>query len=150
MKKIVFVVVASLMAVVSRAAIVENLSCEYVTTPMGIDCPQPLLSWQMKSSSRDASQRAWQVMVASSKELLEADSPDLWDSGRRDGKEIMVTYGGKELQSFSRCYWKVRIWDEKGKVSRWSTTAQWAMGALEARFAVAERVAAAQDVGKSP
>lgn len=132
MKKIVFVVVASLMAVVSRAAIVENLSCEYATTPMGIDCPQPLLSWQMKSSSRDASQRAWQVMVASSKELLEADSPDLWDSGRRDGKEIMVTYGGKELQSFSRCYWKVRIWDEKGKVSRWSTTAQWAMGALDA------------------
>lgn len=71
-------------------------------------------------------------MVASSKELLEADTPDLWDSGRRNGSEIMAEYGGKELQPFSRCYWKVRIWDEKGKAARWSKTAQWAMGAIDA------------------
>ncbi|MGM9759054.1 MAG: family 78 glycoside hydrolase catalytic domain [Parabacteroides sp.] len=124
---------ASILTVMSAyAAIADNLRCEYMTSPLGIDNRRPLLSWQMNSQTRDAAQSGWQVMVASSRELLEAGTPDLWDSGRRDGRDIRVEYDGKELQPFSRCYWKVRIWDEKGNVSRWSKTAQWAMGALDA------------------
>ena len=147
MRKILLTIVASMaMATGAQAAVVDNLRCEYATTPLGIDCPHPLLSWQMKSDERNAAQSAWQVMVASSKELLDADSPDLWDSGRRTGRAVTTEYDGKALQSFSRCYWKVRIWDEKGKASRWSTTAQWAMGALNAAdWAPARWIAAKPD-----
>lgn len=119
-------------AISAYAATADNLRCEYLTSPLGIDTPNPRLSWMMNSSARNAAQSAWQVMVASSPELLAADTPDLWDSGRRNGPEIAVEYGGKALKSFSRCFWKVRIWDEKGKPSRWSKPAEWAMGAIDA------------------
>jgi hypothetical protein len=35
------------------------------------------------------------------------------------------------LQSRQQCFWKVRIWDQTGKVSSWSNPAQWSMGLME-------------------
>ena len=132
MKRILAVLACIVTAVCADAAVAVNLRCEYLTSPLGIDNAHPLLSWQMKSNSRNAMQTAWQVMVASTPELLASDKPDLWDSGRREGSGIAVEYAGERLESFSRCYWKVRIWDEKGKASAWSRTAEWAMGAISA------------------
>ena len=132
MKRILAVLACIVTAVCADAAVAVNLRCEYLTSPLGIDNAHPLLSWQMKSNSRNAMQTAWQVMAASTPELLASDKPDLWDSGRREGSGIAVEYAGERLESFSRCYWKVRIWDEKGKASAWSRTAEWAMGAISA------------------
>src|SRR5665648_1296228 len=35
------------------------------------------------------------------------------------------------LKSMQRVYWQVRIWDNKNKVSGWSTPAFWEMGIIE-------------------
>ncbi|MGN1256563.1 MAG: family 78 glycoside hydrolase catalytic domain [Bacteroidaceae bacterium] len=131
MRKILLILAGIISALSADAAVAYNLQCEYLTTPQSIDVRHPQLSWMMKSNHRNASQTAWQVMVASNRKLLESDTPDLWDSGRRDGREIMVKYEGKDLQSFHGYYWKVRIWDEQGKVSQWSKISQWFMGALD-------------------
>ncbi|MGN1214795.1 MAG: family 78 glycoside hydrolase catalytic domain [Candidatus Cryptobacteroides sp.] len=132
MKKILASLAFILASIAANAAVAVNLRCEYLTSPLSIDNPHPMLSWMMESKTPDAYQTAWQVMVASSPELLKADKADLWDSGRREGSGIAVEYAGKGLEPFSRCYWKVRIWDEKGKASAWSRTAEWAMGAISA------------------
>ena len=39
---------------------------------------------------------------------------------------------GKPLASHESCWWKVRVWDQDGKVSAWSTPARWTMGLLDA------------------
>jgi alpha-L-rhamnosidase len=51
---------------------VRDLRCENTTTPRGVKAPHPQLSWV-----NPASQRAYQILVASSEEKLKADEGDL-------------------------------------------------------------------------
>ena len=60
----------------------ENLRCEYLADPLGVDATSPRLSWIVAASRRGARQTAYQVQVASSPKLLGDDRGDLWDSGR--------------------------------------------------------------------
>jgi alpha-L-rhamnosidase len=109
-----------------------NLQCEYRFNPRGIDVGQPRLIWQIKSDERNQAQAAYQILVASSQEHLQRNEGDLWDSGRVFSDEtVNIAYSGKPLTSGVQCFWKVRIWDTKGRVSAWSAPAVWSMGLLE-------------------
>ena len=59
---------------------VQNLKCEMLTNPLGIDVTQPRLSWEMVSKKRNVEQKAYQILVASSAEKLAQNNGDLWDS----------------------------------------------------------------------
>jgi len=103
-----------------------NLRCEYRLDPLGIDAQRPRLSWIIESSGRGQIQRAYQVIVASSEGNLKAGKGDLWDSGKVGSREtVNIIYDGSALDSFQRCWWKVRVWDREEKVSRWSQGAWW-------------------------
>lgn len=109
-----------------------SLSCEYLHNPLGIDVAKPRLSWTILSDRRGEVQTAYQVLVASSEELLKADKGDLWDSGKVESDQsAFVEYAGKVLKSEARCFWKVRTWDRDGKPSGWSEIASWTMGLLK-------------------
>jgi len=112
---------------------VEDLRCEYLTDPLGIDETNPRLSWVISSrGERGQKQTAYQILVASSREQLAADAGDLWDSGKVDSEQsVHVAYAGKALESGRRCYWKVRVWDKDGDASYWSVYATWSMGLLK-------------------
>ncbi len=116
------------------ALIPMDLRCDYLVNPLGIDDVQPRLSWRLESSqadSRGQSQTAYQILVASRRSLLEQDQADRWDSGRiASDRSLHVSYQGRSLASHDECWWKVRIWDEKNGVSRWSEPAVWTMGLL--------------------
>jgi alpha-L-rhamnosidase len=109
-----------------------NLRCEYLRNPLGIDHPAPRLSWQLQSDARAQKQTAYQILVASTMDLLAADQADLWDSGKvRSDQCVHVEYAGRALQSRERCYWKVRVWDSQDQVSPYSAAAWWEMGLLQ-------------------
>jgi alpha-L-rhamnosidase len=110
---------------------IENLTCEYLNDPLGIDETKPRLSWQLKSDERGQKQTAFQLIVASSPEKLNNSTGDLWDSGKvKTDQSIHVEYNGKPLESGMGCYWKVRVWDKDGKPTPWSQSAKWSMGLL--------------------
>ena len=110
---------------------VTDLRCEYLVDPLGIDVVEPRLSWIIESNVRGQKQSAYQVLAASSEEKLAANQGDLWDSKKVEtDQSIHVVYGGKALQSETRCYWKVRVWDKDGKATEWSKAAKWTMGLL--------------------
>lgn len=117
---------------------VTHLRCEYQENPLGIDAGKPRLNWMLVDSdgvtaARSQRQTAYQVLVASSDELLKNDKGDLWNSGKVvSDQSIHLEYAGKSLESRMRCYWKVRIWDQDGKPSDWSQPATWTMGLLSA------------------
>lgn len=114
-----------------KALTAENLRCEYLVDPLGIDETQPRLSWTLRSRTRGQMQTAYRILVASSPRRLADDTGDLWDSGRVASDEsVQITYGGAPLQSQTRCYWKVRVWDRDNRPSRWSRPACWTMGLL--------------------
>ena len=107
------------------------LRTEYRVEPLGIDEVQPRLSWQIESKSRGEKQTAFQILVASSPQLLQQGKGDLWDSGRLVSDETIGTaYAGSPLVSQEHCYWKVRVWDVDGH-SSWSSPAEWTMGLLK-------------------
>lgn len=116
----------------------SHLRCEYLENPMGIDVPQPRLSWQLDvgergpSASRGVRQAAYRVCVASTLDGLAHEAPDLWDTGWVTSEQsFQIPYAGRALTSRARCFWKVQIKDERGERSAWSAPAQWTMGWLE-------------------
>jgi hypothetical protein len=123
---------AVLLAGICPAAVTpQNLRCEYLTNPLGLDAGSPRLSWILSSDQRGESQAAYQILVASSAELLNADTGDLWDSGKVVSDEsAQIVYAGKTLVSRESCFWKVRAWDRDGQPGAWSPIAQWQMGLL--------------------
>ncbi len=107
--------------------------CEYLVNPIGIDQTQPRLSWRLESQQRGARQTAYRILVASSRQKLAADQPDLWDSKKVTSRNtVNIVYQGKPLASQDVCYWKVHIWGQAGgNCEIESATAQWAMGLLK-------------------
>jgi alpha-L-rhamnosidase len=115
----------------ASAATVHDLRCEYLRNPHGIDRPEPRLSWIMQSSRPGARQTAYQVLAASSPELLHANKGDLWDSGKTlSHQSIHLHYAGAPLRSRQSAFWKVRLWDHQGRPTAWSEPASWTMGLL--------------------
>ena len=109
----------------------QNLTCEYLTNPLGIDKQYPVLSWNIKTDKRNWHQYAYQIIVSSEVTLLKKGTGDVWNSGKVISSEnIQVIYRGVLLQSFMNCYWKVKVWDNNGIESDWSPPAYWKMGVL--------------------
>ena len=119
----------------SCSVTVADLRCEYLQDPLGIDVRQPRLSWKLAAvdpQARGQKQTAFQVLVASTKALLDQDQGDLWDSGMVSlDQSVHVVYTGKPLASGLECFWKVRVKDENGVTSAWSRPARWTMGLLD-------------------
>lgn len=110
----------------------ERLRCEYLSSPMTVEAREPRLSWTLAGDGRGQRQTAYQILVACDLGLLGRDKGDLWDTGKRAGDQTtQIAYSGKPLVSRQKCFWKVRIWDRRGKVSRWSETGTWSMGFLQ-------------------
>ena len=125
----------------TRGLEVVALRCEHLNNPLGIDSPQPRLSWQLDAgAAHGVKQTAYQVLVASTPELLAQERGDLWDSGKvTSDKSVFVAYAGQPLASQQRCHWKIRVWpalsgvegDRAGQPSAWSQPALWMMGLLK-------------------
>ncbi len=124
-----------LSAAAERSPLVPvELRCDWMADPLGVDSAPPRLSWQLQGDgSRGLRQSAWQVLTSSSRDGLERDQGDVWDSGRvPSGAQVHVPYGGRPLRSAEQVFWKVRVWDGEGRASTWSRPATWTMGVLEA------------------
>ena len=114
------------------SAAVEDLRCEYLINPLGIDATRPRLSWVMTSRRRGEKQTAYQILVSSTLKLIGQDKGDLWDSGKVEtDQSAQVEYAGRPLVSREDCFWKLRIWDGDGRAEGWSSAARWQMGLLD-------------------
>jgi len=113
-----------------------DLRCEYLKNPLGIDRSSPRLSWKLEAAppaGRGLRQTAFQILVAATEHALRAGNGDLWDSGKvASDQSLNVVYAGKPLESRQGCWWRVRIWDQDGRVSGYSEPAEWSMGLLHA------------------
>ncbi|MGX5687858.1 glycoside hydrolase family 78 protein [Arcticibacter tournemirensis] len=108
----------------------QNLRTELLVNPVGIDVTQPRLSWEIRSAERAIVQTAYQVLVASSEEKLSANEGDLWNSGKvGSDASVHVKYNGTDLKGNARCYWKVKVWTNKGE-SAWSSPGTFTIGLL--------------------
>ena len=123
----------SISVAVRSAVFPDKLKCDSWVNPCGIDIASPSLSWTIgpTSGARAVRQTAYRILVASSSEKLQANKGDMWDSGKIKSDQMsQLLYAGKSLKSGAKYWWKVKIWDDKGKESPWSEPATWTMGLL--------------------
>ncbi len=103
-----------------------NLLCEHFPNPLGIDIPQPRLSWQLQADQRGARQTAYHLQV------FDVSGTTLWDTDKVVATQsLLIPYAGPTLQPSQRCTWHVRVWDENDTPSAWSDSATWEMGLLD-------------------
>ena len=111
--------------------LISNLRCEMRSNPTGIDVRTPRFSWQARVEQRGMKQLAYQLLVASSLDLLNEGKADLWNSTRiSSGQSHLVVYSGKPLNSRQQCYWKVKVWSNTGE-AEWSDAAVFSIGLLQ-------------------
>jgi len=99
----------------------DQLKVDRRTNTLGFDNPVPELSWIILSNERGTFQKAYEIMVSDDPGMLDAGTGNIWQSGRVETSQTFgILYKGKPLVSFTRYFWKVRIWDHRGAASEWS------------------------------
>ena len=113
--------------------VLTALKVEYFPNPVGIDAPHPRFSWQIASKERDTAQSAYEIRVTTDRQSLGQPEKVLWDSGKvQSDQSIQNAYEGPPLQSRTRYFWQVRVWNQEGVATDWSPIAFWEMGLLSA------------------
>jgi len=80
---------------------------------------KPEFGWDLPSTYKF--QKAYQILVASKKSILDSNNSDLWNSQRVESNALMnIVYQGKSLEKGKTYYWKVRIWDEDNRLVDYS------------------------------
>ncbi len=109
-----------------------RLMVEYDPSPIALDNTRPRFTWIMDLEGRGRSQTAYQILVASSMEKIDADDGDMWNPGMvKSDQSSQVTYEGLPLESNREYFWKVRIRDEAGKIHPFSKTGTFNTGYLD-------------------
>lgn len=111
---------------------VTALKCENLINPNAIDNTTPHFSWKLISNNKKSTQQFYEIQAASDSTALRRSKADWWMTGKtRSSESVMIPYKGKKLSSRSLVYWRVRVWNEDGEVSPWSTIARFGVGVLE-------------------
>ena len=131
MKKIIltFAIVMLAVASSSQDLAVKELTCDHKVNPLGIDNTSPGFSWKLSGSGNSIMQTAYSLRVSTDRKFQ--SDKIVWQTGKVESDQsIHLVYNGNELKSGQRYYWQVRVWDNKGRVSKWSETAWLEMGLL--------------------
>ncbi len=111
----------------SQDLIVNELTCENKTNPLGVDALQPRFSWIITGTGNNILQAAYSIRVATDPNF--SSSRMVWQSGKVLSEEsVLISYSGTSLRSGQKYFWQVRVWDNKGRISKWSKTAFWESG----------------------
>lgn len=94
------------------SGIPSELTTELIRKPESvlIKDTTPEFGWVVPKEA--VNQTAYQILVASSKENIDDNIGDVWNSTRiYENTSSNVAYNGSELKTGVKYYWKVRIWD---------------------------------------
>ena len=90
---------------------------------------QPDFGWIVNSKVNNDVQTAYQILLASSPDLLTKGRGDLWDTGKVvSTQSINILYGGKPLSPMSSYWWCVRTWNKDGAESAFSAAQMFRTG----------------------
>jgi len=122
MKQIVSIIICiALAASVFANSKPQKLTVEQKVEPIGVDTRNPRFGWNIQTDQRGYVQSAWQIQVASSREKLQANEADFWDSKKVESHDQQfISYKGKALEAAHTYFWRVKIWSTNGEASTWS------------------------------
>jgi len=101
----------------------SGLMVDLLTQPenAAITSKRPEFGWIVQSEDDSTMQSAYQVMVASDSQKIANDQGNIWNSGKMSSqKSVNVQYEGNPLEYGKYYWWKVKIWDQQGRESKYS------------------------------
>ena len=121
-----FVLVAtaiySLLSFAASSLRPDQLTTEYMHNPLGIEVDKPRLSWLLFSDQRNQSQTAYEIIVSDNLKDISGGVGNFWNTGKVNSHQSLhVEYAGKPLKPFTRYYWRVKVYDDNGEGSAWSS-----------------------------
>ena len=105
----------------------RELRTEGRADPIGLDEPQPRLSWRVDLAPSATRQASAAVQVATHPAIRR--NRIIW-SADVVGSDTAIAFGGPPSGSRERRYWRVRLTDDRGRTGGWSAPASWEMGLL--------------------
>ena len=117
----------------------DGLMVEFVREPhrAAVNDSLPEYSWIVPSGA--ISQKAYQVLVASSQQNIHQNLGDVWNSGQvRGNSSTNVTHQGSPLRPDTRYFWKVRVWDHNNRTSEYSAPQPFQTGRFHANSSTTE------------
>ena len=99
----------------------ENLSARFMSKDEFslLKSDKLVFGWTLPYFSQ--AQKSYQILVASSKENIDRNVGDLWNSGCVfSNNSLNVEYKGKQLEVGKTYYWRIRYWDYLNRTSQYS------------------------------
>jgi len=117
MKKLILITSLLLICMTAISQVkVTSLLTENKFNPIGIDIAIPRFSWAIESAKRNTSQTAYEIKITEGKKLV-------WSSEKvSSSQSVMIDYAGLKLSSNTKYIWQVRVWDNQGAASQWSSS----------------------------
>ena len=113
----------------SQDLIVKDLTVDHRANPVGTDNKIPRFSWKISGPGHDIMQSAYNIRVATDQGFSQKSI--IWQSGKvLSDESVLQMYKGPELKSGTIYYWQVKIWDGKGKETKWSSPSTWETGLM--------------------
>jgi len=99
----------------AKAQTPVGLQSDYLEAPLGIDNPNPRLTWHIDDSRQGARQTSYRIIVGTDSMQVVNGAGKTWDTGKVNSSDILVTYKGKALEPYTKYYWKVITGDQDNK-----------------------------------
>ncbi len=97
------------------------------STEVKIFDTKPEFGWTVPLGSKF--QSAYQILLASSEDIINANNGDVWDSRQvRSSLSTNVEYTGKPLEVGKTYFWKVRIWEQDNRLVDYSKAQKFTVG----------------------
>lgn len=78
-----------------------GLQSDHLEAPLGIDNPNPRLSWRMEDNRPGAKQLSYRIWVDKDSMNVVNGKAEMWDTGNIQSDDMLVAYAGKHSFSLS-------------------------------------------------
>ncbi|WP_411973115.1 family 78 glycoside hydrolase catalytic domain [Sphingobacterium sp. Lzh-3] len=122
-----FLIVLNLSTFAQKLAVID-LKVEHLSNPLAIETEIPRLSWKITSTEKNTQQAEYEVRVGTNQISLNKDKDLVWKHRASTDQSVLIDYAGSPLQSKKKYFWQVRVKDNHGNTSAWSTIGFFQMG----------------------
>ena len=154
--KRLFISIISLLLMTSSSLFAQSnpfypnqLRCEYLTNPLGVDQPAPRLTWLLNDNRHGAIQTAYQLIVGTDSTAVANGQGNSWNSQKVDSDQMRIRYAGEQLLPFTKYYWRVSCWDQN-QVMTPSAIASFETGMMEMKNWEGSWISDANDIKLKP
>ena len=122
-----FLIVLNFSTFAQKLAVID-LKVEHLSNPLAIETEIPRLSWKITSTEKNTQQAEYEIRVGTDKVFLNQDKDLVWKHRASTDQSVLIDYAGSPLQSKKKYFWQVRVTDNHGNTSAWSTIGFFQMG----------------------